>query len=716
MLAAIIAAIAAGLVVVAVIVVVAIVRSRRASAAAPRKDVQQLDTVGVGTSPLDGAPSGAGDVRVTRGQTAVKKPADGLRSRFVALGLLATAVFGSLGAKLWSLQVLSSSDYSRDAEKNLYSTVSTPAPRGLICDAQGTPLVKNRSSQTVLADAEVADDRDVVRRLAAVLGVPAGVVRQRIQDASGGAQSQRVVADDVRLRDVAFISEHSDAFPGVAVETRTVREYPFGALAAHVLGYTGPPSEDELKAKLEGREIKATDTVGKSGVEAFYDGLISGDHGQRRVLADAAGRAVEVVSETQATKGSDVHLTIDARVQYVADKTLADLVAPDGVIGRGRGVAAAAVVMDVRDGAVLALSSFPTFDPANFTGGIPQEIWDLYTSEDSHEPLSNRVISGQYPAASTYKAFTSLAGLEYGFASPTSGWVCEGKWDGFGSGDVQMCWNHSGHGGLDLRGGIVHSCDVVFYEIAKAFFDHGPAGTGQVSETALQDYLARFNLDKATGIDLANEAAGTIPTPAWKAERWRNVPSEAPWRGGDYTNMIIGQGYVLVTPLEIAAAYGGVATGRIMRPHLLKDVRNAAGDVVVTFEPEVVTEVDANASHLAYVRDALRGVIVENEKVARMFAEAGVQAAGKSGTGENSGAADHAWFVAYAPYDDPKYVVTVIIDQGGGGSEVAAPVAAKLLGAAMAADAGADLEAPQRVAGFTGKSVEYHGTSAGRTD
>ncbi|MCI2242202.1 penicillin-binding protein 2 [Adlercreutzia faecimuris] len=716
MLAAIIAAIAAGLVVVAVIVAVAIVRSRRASAAAPRKDVQQLDTVGVGTSPLDGAPSGAGDVHVTRGQTAVKKPADGLRSRFVALGLLATAVFGSLGAKLWSLQVLSSSDYSRDAEKNLYSTVSTPAPRGLICDAQGTPLVKNRSSQTVLADAEVADDRDVVRRLAAVLGVPAGVVRQRIQDASGGAQSQRVVADDVRLRDVAFISEHSDAFPGVAVETRTVREYPFGALAAHVLGYTGPPSEDELKAKLEGREIKATDTVGKSGVEAFYDGLISGDHGQRRVLADAAGRAVEVVSETQATKGSDVHLTIDARVQYVADKTLADLVAPDGVIGRGRGVAAAAVVMDVRDGAVLALSSFPTFDPANFTGGIPQEIWDLYTSEDSHEPLSNRVISGQYPAASTYKAFTSLAGLEYGFASPTSGWVCEGKWDGFGSGDVQMCWNHSGHGGLDLRGGIVHSCDVVFYEIAKAFFDHGPAGTGQVSETALQDYLARFNLDKATGIDLANEAAGTIPTPAWKAERWRNVPSEAPWRGGDYTNMIIGQGYVLVTPLEIAAAYGGVATGRIMRPHLLKDVRNAAGDVVVTFEPEVVTEVDANASHLAYVRDALRGVIVENEKVARMFAEAGVQAAGKSGTGENSGAADHAWFVAYAPYDDPKYVVTVIIDQGGGGSEVAAPVAAKLLGAAMAADAGADLEAPQRVAGFTGKSVEYHGTSAGRTD
>ena len=720
MIAAIIAAVAAGLIVVAVIVAAVIVRSRRSAKAAPRKDFQQLDTVGVGSSPLDGSSAAlaakSGEVRVAHGQTAVRKPSEGLRSRFVALGVLTAAVFGSLSAKLWSLQVLSSSDYSRDAEKNLYSIVSTPAPRGLICDAQGIPLVKNRSSQTVLADADVADDRDVVRRLSAVLGVPANVVRQRVQDTSGGAQSQRVVASDARLRDVAFIAEHADAFPGVSVETRTVREYPFGALAAHVLGYTGPPSEDELNAKLEGREIKANDTVGKSGVEAYYDSLISGDHGQRRVLADAAGNAREVVSETQATKGSDVHLTIDARVQYVADKTLADLVAPDGVIGRGRGVAAAAVVMDVRDGSVIALSSYPTFDPANFTGGIPQEIWDLYTSEESHAPLNNRVISGQYPAASTYKAFTSLAGLEYGFASPTSTWVCEGKWDGFGSGDIQMCWNHAGHGGLDLRGGIVHSCDVVFYEIAKAFFDHGPSGTGQVPETALQDYLARFNLDKATGIDLANEASGVIPTPAWKAERWRNVPSEAPWRGGDYTNMIIGQGYVLVTPLEIAVAYGGVATGRIMRPHLLKDVRNASGDVVVAYEPEVVREVDANESHLAFVRDALRGVITENEKVAAMFAEAGVQAAGKSGTGENSGAADHAWFAAYAPYDDPKYVVTVIIDQGGGGSEVAAPVAAKLLGAAMAADSGADLAAPQRLAGSTGKSVEYHGTSAGRTD
>ncbi|MCI8469125.1 MAG: penicillin-binding protein 2, partial [Eggerthellaceae bacterium] len=293
---------------------------------------------------------------------------------------------------------------------------------------------------------------------------------------------------------------------------------------------------------------------------------------------------------------------------------------------------------------------------------------------------------------------------------------CEGKWDGFGTGDVQMCWNHSGHGGLDLRGGIVHSCDVVFYEIAKAFFDHGPAGTKQVSETALQDYLARFNLGSPTGIDLAGEASGRIPTPAWKAEHWRNVPAEASWRGGDYTNMIIGQGDVLVTPLQIAAAYGGVATGRIMRPHLLKDVQNAAGDTVVTYEPEVVEELDVNASHLAYVRDALRGVITENTKVADLFAEAGVEAAGKSGTGENSGAADHAWFVAYAPYDDPKYVVAVLIDQGGSGSEVAAPVAAELLGLTMALDGGGEAQAPQRLAGSSGQSVEYHGTSTGRTD
>lgn len=722
MFTAIAAAVAAAVVVVIVVVAALVVRSRSAAPkAGAAKEVTQLDTVGVGSSPFEkrseakGAVSG--DVRVSSDMVATKKPADKLTSRFTGLTAAAAVIFGALAAKLWSMQVMSSDAYSSEAEDNLYTTVSTPAPRGCIYDATGEVLVTNRASQTVLADPDVSEDSDVVRRLSAVLGIPANVVRQRINDTTSGAQSQRVVASDVRLRDVAFISEHAEAFPGVTVESRTVRDYPYGALAAHVLGYTGSPTESQLQAVSEGRTINATDTVGLSGVESYYDNVLAGDHGQRRVMVDASGNVLRVVSDVQPTKGSDMYLTINAKAQYVADAALASLIAPSGDIGSGTGAAGSVVALDVRDGSVLVLASYPTFDPGNFTGGIPQDIWDLYNTDESYAPLLNRAINGQYAAASTYKAFTSLAGLEHGLAGFGSTWNCTGSWDGFGSGDVQKCWQHSGHGTLDLRGGIVNSCDVVFYEIAKAFYDCGPNGTKKLSETALQEEIAKYRFDKTTGIDLANESAGRIPTPAWKAEHWRNVPSEATWRGGDYTNMIIGQGDVLVTPLQIAAAYGAVATGKFMKPHLLKEVRNAEGDVVMTFQPEVVDEPDVNPSYLEYVRDALRGVITDNAGTARLFSDAGVQAAGKSGTAEHSDRNDDAWFVAYAPYDDPRYVCACQIEQGGGGSATAAPLVAEVLSTLFAVEGGTDDVTVGRVAAASGKSTAIPSSSGtGRTD
>ncbi len=713
--------IAAVVVVAAVAAGIALWNNHKTPKAGQLKSVKQLDTVGVGTSPFEkhstALSNKSGEVHVTQsGHGSVKKPADSLRSRFVALGALAGVIFGSLTVKLYSLQVLSASDYASDAEDNLYSTVRTPAPRGYICDSQGTPIVKNRTSQTVLADPGVIDDRDVMRRLSVVLGIPASIVRQRIQNSSAGAQSKRIVASDARLRDVAFIAEHADAFPGVSVESRTVRDYPFGALAAHLLGYTGLPSEAQLDKEIEGREILSTDTVGQSGVEATYDNLLAGDHGQRRVTVDVLGNVLDVVSETQPVKGSDVYLTVDSRVQYVADAALAELIAPEGVLGEGTGVGGAIFVMDVTDGSVIALSSYPTFEPEQFTGSIATDVWELYNEELAHAPLNNRVINGLFAAASTYKSFTSIAALDHGFASYDSEWTCKGSWDGFKTGNAQKCWDHSGHGKLDLHEGIVHSCDVVFYEIAKAFFDHGPDGTGEVSETAIQEVLAKYKLDQTTGIDLAGESRGRIPTPEWKAEHWRDYPAEAVWRGGDYTNMIIGQGDVLVTPIEIAVAYGAIATGRLMKPHLLKEVRNAAGDVVVAHEPEVVGEPDVNPEYLSFVRTALRGVITDNASTAKNFERYGIEAAGKSGTAEHVGKGDDAWFVAYAPYNDPKYVVSVVIEQGGGGSAVAAPIAAKVLGTALDALAGTCEVSPVRLPGYSGKAVEYKTESAGRTD
>ena len=724
MIAALIAAAVTLVAAVAVIVAVLVVRSRtKTPYAGQKKDVRSVGNVGV-SSTLGGAGKRAGGAaapRVNSSQPASKAASEGLKPRFLAMGVLTAAIFGSLGAKLWSMQVLASETFSSAAQKNKFTVVPTPAPRGYIYDADGVAIVKNRSSLTVLADAEVANDRDVVQRLSTVLGVPYNVVRQRIQDATGGAQSQRVVASDVRLRDVAFITEHSDAFPKVKIEERYVRDYPYGALAAHVVGYTGPVTEEGLKTVGEGREVELGDDMGASGIELQYDHLLAGEHGKRKVVANADGNVVRVVSETQPTKGSDVHLAIKGPVQYVADRELAALIAPEnGTIGTGSGVAGSVVVMDLRDGGIVAMANYPLFDPVEFIGAVSSDVYDVYNSKEAQKPLLNRAISGTYPAASTYKTFTGLAALANGFADMKRTWTCNGSWDGWGTGQEQMCWKHSGHGTLDLRGGIVQSCDVVFYQIAHDFFE--AARDGQVSQTALQDYLAKFHFDRYTGIDLGGESVGVIPTPEWKLEHFRNTPEEAVWKGGDMTNMIIGQGYVLVTPLQVAVAYGAVATGKLLKPHLLKEVRNASGDVAASVKVETAGELDVPEADLAFMRDALNGVATDNADVSKLLNEQGIDPATvacKTGTAEYTNMADTAWFACYAPVDDPQYVVACVVEHGGGGSAVAAPLGAKVLAAALASESAEDPGAGMGViAGATGKVLEGAGaaTSGGRTD
>ena len=726
MVTAIIAAIVTVVVALVAIGAFMVVRSRREGMSAkPRSHgrdvVQSIDSVGVSTS------FGAGDGSSSRGRqltattapsTTTGRASESVHPRFIAVGVLAAAVFGSLATKLWSMQVLASSEYANEALQNKYTTVATPAPRGMIYDADGRVLVKNRTTLTVLAEASVAEDHDVIQRLSAVLGIPYNVVRLRIQDQSSGAQSQRVVASDARQRDVAFIAEHSDAFRGVAVQERTVREYPYAALAAHVLGYTGPVSEEELITTPSNRSIELGDTVGKSGIEAYYDNVLAGEHGQRRVIVDSQGKVVEVESETPPTRGSDVHLTIKAPIQYVADRELADLIAPDGTIGKGRGCGGAIVAMDVTDGSILAMASYPTFDPTAFTGGISQDVWDLYSTPESYYPLLNRAVSGTYPAASTYKAFTSLAGLKYGFADEKTDFNCEGSWDGFHSGDWQNCWDLTGHGHLNLHDGIRVSCDVVFYEIGKAFYFAGRTQGGNISDTALQEEIAKFGFGQQTGIDLSGEETGRIPTPEWKAQHWTDVPTESQWRGGDLTNLVIGQGDVLITPLQNAVAYAAVATGNLMRPHLLKEVRNTDDKAVVTFEPEVVSVPDVDPKNYALLRDALGYVAIDASQVVGALEDWGVDpmmVGSKTGTGEVAGKGDVAWYVCYYPKDKPKYVVSTCIEQGGGGAQAAGPPGAHVLGAILANERG-ELEEAERVAGSTGKSVPLGTGAAARTD
>lgn len=714
MTAAILAAIAASILVLVLIVVGVLVYNGHARSHTPssHRKVQTVSSVGVSAS---AGTAGTSGTQTLDHSLSSKNPVDELTPRFHLFAGAAAAVFAVLGVKLFSMQVLDSSTYKTAADDNRYTTVSTPAPRGIIYDKSGIPLVTNRTSLTVLADASVLEDSDVLGRLSVVLGIPRNVVRMRIQDTTTGAQNKRTVASDVKLRDVAFIREHSDAFSGVTVQSRSVRNYPYGALAAHALGYTGSVEESDVQNVEAGRDLQLGDDVGKSGIEEAYDNVLAGDHGQRIVVTDADGNVRSVKSETQPVRGSSVYTTLCAPAQYVAERALAELIAPtDDTIGTGKGVAGCVVAMNVEDGGIAVLANFPTFSPANFVGGISQSMWDMYNTTESQYPLLNRAIAGTYPAASTMKAFTGLAGMKYGFVTDETTWSCGGSWDGFGSGDVQKCWSTGGHGTENFHQSVVNSCDITFYEIAKDFWDASQAG--KISEVAMQDEIEKFLLGSITGIDISGEVSGRIPTPEWKKEFFKDTPEEATWRGGDMTNMVIGQGYVLITPLQLAVAYGAVATGKLVQPHLLQDVRNEQGSVVVTHTPQVIGKPDVEEKYLKTMREALYGVINESGMY-QEFAQYGIDAAGKTGTAEVAGKQDYAVFVCYAPYEKPKYVVAVLIEQGGGGSTAACPVGAEVMNALLRADEGELSSADMGyIKGSSGKYVELATSEEGRTD
>ena len=615
---------------------------------------------------------------------------DFISLRIKGFALFISAIFTVLFTRMFSLQVISSESYSKEAADNIETTVFSKAPRGKILDREGVALVQNRELLCVLAAPELIDDPDSINRISVVIGVPAQVIVMRLNDQTQSAQSLRLIGIDISQRSAAYILERISFFPGITIQSMWDREYPYGSLACHVLGYTGVVTKEDIENASDGFDLKSGDDTGKSGVEYTYNELLSGTHGKRVVVANAHGRVEEVVSEIPPAKGNDLVLTISSSVQSVADEALRTTIAPsENMIGTGDGIGGAVVVMDVENGDVLALSSYPNYYAGSFAGGISEDLWNAYNSEDSHKPLLNRVISGAYPAASTYKSFTGLAGLKYGFASSSITWNCTGSWDGFDTGFPQKCWLRTGHGGIDFYNGITQSCDVVFYEIAKDFFHNSVLDAGDLSATAMQDEIAKYNFGKLTGIDLSGELEGVIPTPEWKAQAFADMPEEAFWKGGDMTNMVIGQGYVSVTPMQLAVAYGAIATGKLVKPHLFKEIINSEGKPVLTNEGEEVGTPDVIAEHLALIKDGLRGVITEVGVGAAAFDAAGVQAAGKTGTAENgyeedgTQRPDSAWFVCYAPYDKPKYVCAVHVEYGGGGGDVAGKIGSEVLSLAM---------------------------------
>lgn len=593
-----------------------------------------------------------------------------LKPRYATLAVIFISVLGALLVRAWSMQVLSGERFAAAAEGNRVREISVDAPRGRILDRNGEPLVTNRATLGVTVSPTARDDEEMLYRLSVVLEMPLDDVIERVESKREAALEPRLVMADIPMETVAYLAEHESEFPGVEVSVVPVREYPNGALAAHVLGYSGEISEEALKStEMEGYALG--DIVGKSGAERQFESVLQGEKGYRRIEVDAFGTPRHVLEEAEPVAGRDVVLTIDAETQRVAEGALQRALADARTHKFKNARAGAAVALDVRTGEVLAMASAPAYDPTLFIGGISTKDWETLNDKQSEYPLNNRVIQAQYPPASTFKAITGMAGLETGVTSTGRSYYCAGRWTGMGEDWPKYCWSRRGHGNIGFDRGVAQSCDVVFYEIGYSFYKRG--------KEELQAFSRRFGLGSKLGIDLPGEVAGRVPDAAWKAEVNADYPEYRQWLPGDTVNMAIGQGDVLTTPLQMAAVYGGIANGGdIMRPHVLKEVLDSQGEAVRAFEPEAAFQTGVSESVLGTMHQALVGV-TENGTGASAFRGFGSRVAGKTGTAQVAGKDDYAWFVAYAPADDPQYVVAVLLEQGGHGGAIAAPAAREIL-------------------------------------
>lgn len=627
----------------------------------------------------------------------------GFRLRVGLLSTVVLLVFVALFARLWFLQVMAGEHYVELARDNAIRTVTVEAPRGRILDRDGEALVTNRYAMVVtVQSSELGPHPDaVLRELAGLLGVSERQLRSRIDSSRAGPLWPAPVLVDAPRRLVFYLHENAEDFPGVRVEQRPLRHYPHGSLGAHIVGYTGEISEDQLETKRY-RGYDPGDLIGWGGVEATHESQLRGVKGTRRAEVDAQGRILRELGGRAPKPGRDLRLTIDVQTQRLAERALDQGLVRARATGdseRGGTYAApagAVVVLDPRNGELLALASNPTFSPARFVGGVGDGYWDSLQSGSNHYPLINRTLQSAYPPGSVWKLVSAAAALRHGFMSTSSTLPCPPSFS-LGSATFNN-WSSTDMGAMDIQRALTMSCDTVFYQLGARMWaaEGGESGHAKGSMTSEGE---RFGFGSPTGVDLPYETDGTVPGRRWKREYWRDnrdtycssartAPSGTyerslyselcrdgwVWRGGDAVNMSIGQGDVQTSPLQMANAYAAVANGGTRyRPHVVDAVVGESGRVREV-RPEVIGRVPLRPEHLAEIRNGLVGVTSAGGTAGDPFAGFGVPVAGKTGTAENKPLAPYAWFASYAPANSPRYVVVAMIEQGGGGSLNAAPI------------------------------------------
>jgi penicillin-binding protein 2 len=586
----------------------------------------------------------------------------------VSAGVVLLA-FVALMVRLFYLQVLRHDYYHTLAENNRISVVPIIPNRGLILDRNGAVLAHNYAAYTLeITPSKAGPLEPLIGRLEQVVEI-APKDRKRFRKLLDEGHDFASLPIRTRLSDeeVARFAANKYRFPGVDIKARLFRHYPNGEVGSHVLGYIGRITKSDVEAlQKDGLAANYTgsDFIGKAGLEGRYERELHGTTGFEEVETDAGGRAVRTLRSTLPISGNNLLLSLDARLQDVAER----------VFGERRG---ALVALEPATGGVLALVSKPGFDPNLFVDGIDPQNWELLNTSPDH-PLNNRALQGVYPPGSTIKPFMALAALELGKRSPRYT-VADPGFFTLGGSHRWRDWKAGGHGMVDLHKSIVVSCDTYYYGLAH-----------DMGIDNIHKFLGQFGFGKRTGIDIDGEAGGLLPSEQWKLKRFQQK-----WFPGDTISVGIGQGYNLATPMQLAHATSVLANrGVIFRPHTVRHVQNSQSNALTSIEVEPVGRIDLHAEHLRRIDDAMVDVLKPGGTAAMAGAGAEYRIAGKTGTAQVIGMKqnekyderriqeryrDHALFIAYAPAEAPTIALAVLVENGGHGSSAAAPVARKVM-------------------------------------
>ncbi len=575
--------------------------------------------------------------------------------------------FSVIVARLWFLQISSGEEYKDLADNNRVRIRSVRAPRGHILDRNGREIVTNRPSFNVVMIREDSYDiDDVLKRLSTILNEDIENLWEQIREAEGTPRHLPIVLkEDIDWETLAYLENHKYKFPGVRIEVQPVRTFHYGDLAANTIGYIGSINRQQLEEDKEG-VYEGGDLIGKRGLERLREKDLRGEKGNSSTEVNARGFEQRELKSLDPLPGNDLQLTIDAELQMAAEQFMA--------VGEKAG---AVVALEVNTGRVLAAASAPSIHLEDFIGGISQANWDALLNNSKH-PLINKSIQAAYPPGSVYKIVTALAGLSEGVIDENTIIYCPGHYY-FGK-RVYRCWKHSGHGEVDLRKAITESCDVYFYQVGE-----------RVGVDNLAKYARKLGLGQKTGVEMEHEKSGLIPTKEWKRKRYQEK-----WHQGETLSIAIGQGFNLLTPLQVALMTATAANGgKVYKPQIIESVTTPEGEVIERFEPQIIGELnDRERAFLKIIREGLVGVVQGKRGTARNVRIKGLTIGGKTGTAQVVRIAqykglkekdipykfrDHAWFTCYAPADDPQIAVTVLVEHGLHGGSGAGPIARVIL-------------------------------------